>query len=353
MKKETKTNSKRLRITNFQRDGKGLSKSASQLPPSFKRFFISYKNNSGKILSVNIIYILGNFPLLFLICNIAGYFKKAFYHPMSDLFQNISHLFVDEAVTPYEMSLFAMEGLQRQALADTTVNYVFYAIGALTLLTFGIVNVGTAYILRNIASGEPVFTWNDFIYAIKRNYKQAIPFGIIDIVICAVLLLNISTMINGTENFIFSMLFWCNVVIFIVYFFMRYYIYVQMVTFKLSVFKIIKNSLIFALLGFKRNICALLGIIICICLEFFFLFSPGAILISVAVIFPLTIAISSCSYMKVYAAYFKIKEVMIDPYLQEHPEEKPQITDDEPVMKDDVTEMERLEKIKEKNGIKE
>ena len=42
---------------------------------------------------------------------------------------------------------------------------------------------------------------------------------------------------------------------------------------------------------------------------------------------------------------------MIDPYLDEHPEEKPVEFEEESVMKDDVTEKERLEAIKKRNGI--
>ena len=56
--------------------------------------------------------------------------------------------------------------------------------------------------------------------------------------------------------------------------------------------------------------------------------------------------------MKVYASYFKIKEIMIDPYLEEHPEERPTEYDDvEVIMRDDVTEKERLEEIKKRNNI--
>lgn len=132
---------------------------------------------------------------------------------------------------------------------------------------------------------------------------------------------------------------------------MRYYIYVQMVTFKLSVFKIIKNSMIFALLGIKRNIVALLGIILGIFLEILFLFGSGGILVPFAVAAPLALMFSSFAYMKVYAAYYKIKDIMIDPYLAAHPELKKAADDVETVMRDDVSEKERLEEIKKRNNI--
>ena len=69
---------------------------------------------------------------------------------------------------------------------------------------------------------------------------------------------------------------------------------------------------------------------------------------------PLAILFSSLAYMKVYAAYFKVKEIIIDPYKAEHPElypEEENSFDDEIIMRDDVTERERLEEIKKRNNI--
>ena len=132
---------------------------------------------------------------------------------------------------------------------------------------------------------------------------------------------------------------------------MKYYIYVQMVTFNLTVFKILKNSLIFSLLGFKRNIMALLGIILLLLIELTCVTGVGGILLPFGIALPFLILFSTFAYMKVYAAYYKIKEVMIDPYLAEHPEEAPEECGDETVMTDDVTERERLEEIKKRNSI--
>ena len=349
---EKKKPTKRLRLVDFNRDGKGISKKEADLKPGFKRFFISYKNNFGKLVSTNIIFVLGNFPLFFLIAALAGVTKVDAFLPFSDLFQNIGGLFqADGEMTAYKLSLFALEGLQDQTLVPTAWTYVFYGISALSLFTFGPINASTAYIIRNMVSGEPVFVWSDFRYALKRNLKQSIPYGMIDISICAILIWNIyNNVVSG--SFLTSLFFWTNVIIFIFYFFMRYYMYVQMVTFKLTVFKMLKNSLIFSLLGFKRNIVALFGILLCIVLEVMFLLGLGGVLVPLAIAAPLAIMFSTLAYMKVYASYFKIKEVMIDPYYEEHPEERPETYEDEEIiMRDDVTERERLEEVKRRNGI--
>ena len=296
--------------------------------------------------------VLGNFPLIFLIAAFSGYTKLPAYLPSSDLFQNLGGMFMIEPTTPFHMSLYALEGLQSEMLMNTPLTYVFYALGALTLFTFGCVNVGSAYILRNIAKGEPVFIWSDFWYAIKRNWKQALPFGILDALINALLIFNIYTTVVTTNDFLTSMMFWANIVLVLLYFFMRSYFYIQMVTFNLSSFKILKNSLIFALVGMKRNILALLGTALFILLEIMLVFSAGGIFVSIAIILPFMMLFSTMAYMKVYASYFKIKELMIDPYYAEHPEEIADNSDDvEVIMRDDVTERERLEEIKRRNNI--
>lgn len=344
---------KRLRIFDFTRDGKGISKRDKLKPSGLKRFFITVKNNFGKLVYSNIYMVLGNFPIIFLIAVLSGATKAEAYAPISDNFQNLGGLNLIESANPFTMAQYALDGIQDQLLVNTTLSYVFYGIGALTLLTFGLVNVGTAYILRNIAKGEPVFIWHDFWYAIKRNWKQALPFGIIDGIINAILIFNIYTTVINTSGFLTSMMFWANIVLVLLYFFMRCYIYVQMVTFKLTVFKIIKNSLIFALLGLKRNLMALLCAILCLVLEFLFFFSLGGLLVPLGVAAPLAIMLSFMAYAKVYAAYFKIKELMIDPYYKDHPEELQPEPEEEAIMRDDVTDLERLNEIKQRNNISE
>ena len=347
-----KKSNQRLRLFDITRDGKGLSKNSNDKIGGFKRFFISYKDNFGKIMSVNIFMVLGNFPLIFLIATLSGSTKVQGSMPSFDVFQNLAGYFANSTPSAHSMALFAQEGLHTIIYRPTVTTYIFYAIAALTLFTFGIVNVGCAYILRNIAKGEPVFLWSDFWYAVQRNWKQALPFGIIDAGINVLLIWNVYTMFIGSNgNYFSNTMFWCNIVLFVFYFVMRYYIYIQMVTFKLTVFKILKNSMIFALLGFKRNVVAFLGILAGLLIEFICIFGAGGILLPFGIALPFLVLFATFAYMKVYAAYYKVKDVMIDPYLAEHPEEAPEVSDLEVIMSDDVTERERLEEIKRRNSI--
>lgn len=341
---------KRFKLFDTQRVGKGISKKKEIRLGSFGGFFSLYKNNFGKISYINLFYVLGNFPIIFFILTLSGYTKNASLMPFYDIFQNVNSIISIEGISPASMTMLASFGIQNNVMIPSVLTYVFYGISLLTLFTFGIVNAGTAYALRNVAMGDPVFVWSDFWYAVKRNWKQALPFGIIDGLINMLLVYNIYTNL-AASNFMLSLMFWCNIILFLIYYCMRFYIYVQMVTFKLSIFKIIKNSLIFFFLGMKRNLLALLGSLLIFFLEIIFLFGSGGFFFALGLMLPLMIMISTAAFMKVYASYYKIKEVIIDPYYEEHPEEKPEPVEAEAIMRDDVTELERLEEIKRRNGI--
>ena len=83
---------------------------------------------------------------------------------------------------------------------------------------------------------------------------------------------------------------------------------------------VIMMKALFAILGFKRNIMVLFGVVILavLTLGLCILFLP------IGIIIPFTILFSLGGFMGTYAAYPKIKQIMIDPYYNDHPEEKPE-----------------------------
>ena len=158
MKNNKKT---KIKLFDIRRDGRGISKLNQLKESGLKRFFVTLRDNFGKITSTNIIFVLGNFPIIFLLITLSGYTKDFAYLPLSDVFQNFGGAFMIEGASPSGMAQYAIQGLHNTLQINTTTTYIFYGISALTALTFGAVNVGTAYILRNIAKGEPVFVWSD------------------------------------------------------------------------------------------------------------------------------------------------------------------------------------------------
>jgi uncharacterized membrane protein YesL len=303
---------RRFKLFDSQREGRGVTREEANLPPKLKKFFILYRRDFSRLLTINIFMVLGNFPILFLILGLSGMFSADFTRPVVEGYAVFDGLFTHVGNSGPMLALNGILGVHTMGSTLNTWGYILIGLGLLTFFTFGCVNVGTAYILRNMVKGDPVFVWSDFWYAVKRNFKQAFPFGILDLLLCILPPINIfmiSSMMDG--SFLYGMMFWANLIIGILYFVMRFYIYIQMVTFDLSIRKILKNSLIFSLLGAKRNILAILGMAILVILTLALAYS--GILLTLAVMIPLLLLFSNCSYMATYAAYFKIEEVMITP----------------------------------------
>lgn len=97
---------------------------------------------------------------------------------------------------------------------------------------------------------------------------------------------------------------------------MRFYIYLLLVTFELSIRKILKNALIFTMLGIKRNLMAALGLILItginIALLFLLIATP---LNGVPIILPFLYYLSVTAFTSAYAAYPIIHRYMIEPYI--------------------------------------
>jgi len=309
---------KRSRLYDFiHRDGKGVSKSDVVTTHGLKGFFYRFRLSFSKLISINMIYVFGNVLLLFFILTLAGYTKIPYVTPQNDFYNAALGIQTAQGTfSAADFSMLTVFGQQTTAYANSTLTYVFWAISALTVLTFGCVNAGTAYLLRNLAKGDPIFPISDFFYAVKRNFKQAIPMGIIDAAILCIVPYNIFTMVVSNSGFMTSFMLWMNVAIFIVYFIMRFYIYMLMVTFDLSIFQILKNALIFTMLGIKRNLAALLGIFLLVFLDVVLLLSGAGFLLPLALAIPVLFLFAVGAFMATYAGYYVIKQYMIDPYYE-------------------------------------
>lgn len=306
-------NKGRLRLFNSQREGRGVSKKDANLPPNMKKFWLLYKDNFfGRFVSINLMMIIGNFPVIFLIMAVAGVGQGEYASPsdhMFSIFQGVMHGSGETSLS--NLAWLGMGGMQITSNANTFWSYLFWGLGALTVFTWGLVSVGVAYILRNIASGRPVFLLSDFFDAIRNNFKQGFIFGIIDAIIFCIIPYNIYTMLQSGGTFMTSMLFWMNIVLYLAFLIMRWYVYLQIVSFDLPLFKMVKNAMYFILLGFKRNVMALLGSALLIGISAFFLFALGGRLIVITLAIPGLILFSNSAFMHIYAAWYKIDEIMV------------------------------------------
>lgn len=308
-----KNKKERFNIYNFfnpSKDGKGVTKEPDDGKRDFIGFFKMYAHNISRILTLNAYMVFGNFPLFFGLFALGGYLNKHTSTPASQYFGPLhGAMLLGEPSTSIN-ALFGVHGVQTDLSVNTPASLTLFALTALVIFTWGCVNVGTSYIMRNIVRREPVFMWYDFWYAIKKNLRQGIIVGILDIVFMGLIAYDVVFFYYNIGPFFNNVMFYFSLAIAIFYFLMRFYMYLLMVTFDLKIRQIIKNSLIFAFLGIKRNLLAIVGILAVIIMNYalFLMFIPLGILL------PFVLTVATCSFIAAYAAYPKIKQIMLDPY---------------------------------------
>lgn len=140
------------------------------------------------------------------------------------------------------------------------VNLLF-VLFCIPIVTIGPATAAYTYVLRNFAREEHAFVWWDFIDAFKSNFKQAFAAGLIDIAVTALFAFDVFFYITDKAPMTVGryLLLAFSITAFILCLFARFHLYTIMVTFDLKLKYIYKNSFIFAILGLKNNICALLA----------------------------------------------------------------------------------------------
>lgn len=226
--------------------------------------------------------------------------------------------------TPTTTLLFDLFGAQQNIPVPTTWTYIGMGICiAFLVITFGWQNVGAAYIVRNMVRGEPVFIWSDYFYAIKRNLKQGFFLGLIDAAVIFTLGFDIAYFWGRTGSFSLDFGFYGTIALIVIYFLMRFYIYLLLVTFDLSIYKILKNALIFSMLGFKRNFMGVLGIVLITALHIALLLALISTPLSgLPIILPFLWYMAAVTFTSAYAAYPIIDRYMIAPYANQADEEE-------------------------------
>lgn len=311
-------NKRKFKLFDTQREGKGVEKDDVYTKTDLRGFFIKYKRCFTRLLSVNLLMILGNFPLIFALIAMLPATRVAYLTPVYESFPVLRGLFLAGGeISASTLLTVGLEGAQVTTYAMTATTYVLFALAGLVLFTFGPVNAGVTYLLRGLVRGDGIFVWSDFIHAIRQNWKQALPFGILDALLVILIPFDVYYAMTSLTGTFGGIILGLTGAIGIVYIWMRYYIYLQMITFDLPIKKILKNSLIFTMLGFKRNFMASIGILLLVIINIMLALGFAGIFSSLAILFPLFILFSNGAFMSTYAAYFKIKEIMIDPYAEE------------------------------------
>ncbi len=302
---------KKFKLFDMNRDGKGVDP-GEDTTPNLGFFFKQFGRKFSKIISLNILMIFQVLPLL---ACLYLYFLGSPTTP-TQYFPEYSALFgiqeaASSAVSSVNLGLFSFQfGLH------TYNTYIYWVIGGLALfmlVTYGWQKVGSIYVMRGLVRGDSVFIVSDYFYAIKKNFKQGFLLGVIDCIIMFVLSYNLMFFYNtpstGFSDFIYVM----TIALIILYVIFRFYTYLMIVTFHMKLSKVFKNALIFTVLGIKRNLLALLGLVLvtAFAVVLIMLFLPMGL--GVTIVLPLIYYLGVCAFIYTYAAYPVIKKYMIDP----------------------------------------
>lgn len=204
-----------------------------------------------------------------------------------------------------------------------TINLV-YIIMSLPVVTSGLAAAGLTNIARNIGRDKHSFGLSDFFETIKKNWKQALPTGIILAFLYGVLAFDVFFFSTSQNDMFATIGMAITFLFFIILTFMTFFIWTLMITFKFSLKQIFKNSFKFAFINFKKNFLCLLLIVLI-----------HAIYVGIALLlanwFFLVVTVEIIFYILTYPAFKyllvqfcvfpSIKKYIIDPYYEEHPEE--------------------------------
>lgn len=306
---------------NFNRKDAGVDTIGNVLEhPDLKTFFKLLGRKFYQLLSINLYLIFGNFPIFFALLAMSNYTSAVSTAPVSQMFPAVYGVskFIS---SPLLEALKGVYGIEVEIAVPTTTTYVMYGLTLLVLFTFGIVNVGVTYLLRNMVKGEPIFLWTDFWYIVKRNLRQAIVYGFMDLVLLGLLVWNLFFYLGnfgaGIQHQIF---FFMTLFMLVLYLIMRNYTYTLLLTFKYKITQILKNALIFTFLGVKRNLIYGLMVVAVILINFF----SFSIFPPLAMILPFVITPALCMFIGIYGSFPVIHEYLIQP-LEEaaSPEDEP------------------------------
>lgn len=301
---------RKFKLFDMNRDGPGVSKDEKPFVPNLISMPKFYFRNFSRILSLNFLML----PILIIPLIFVYMFLVAPTTPSetSVLYSTLygSHLLGESSVWSTLLGAYGIQ-LNLPTFSPKTI-WLMLGLGLLLALIWGWINVGATYCTRNMLKGDPVFITSDFFYAIKRNLWSGILLGIIDFGIIAILIYDFVyfSQIGGTFGIDFLYFGICGLCI--IYFFMRYYIYLMLITFDIKIKKIFKNALIFSVLGIGRNLMSLLGIVILLALNVALLLILWPLGVVVPIIFPMIYLLPSINLLITYGAYPVIEKYMIE-----------------------------------------
>lgn len=184
---------------------------------------------------------------------------------------------------------------------------LLYLLFCIPIITIGPATAALVKITHYFTEEKPVFLFADFWDAFKKNFKQGLVVGILQIAMTAMLIYAFIFYFTYTfASWVYYIPFVLIIFFSLVFLFASFYVYLLMTKVELKLFAILKNSVMLAFLGFKTN--------------FITLFFTALILVPSLWYFPLTsilfllILFSTTAMITSYNSFQYIYRYIIRPY---------------------------------------
>ena len=226
-----------------------------------------------------------------------------------DLFTTVD----GELVVPPLASMFV-------SVAAVIPEWLLNALAIISLVLYGPFMMGLTYVMRNYVRREHAWA-TDFFSRAFSNFRQGLFFGILDIVAVAIFYINWNY-VNFSDSTTFALILrGISTALFIFYLSISNYSYQLAVTVNLKARHILKNAVIFSVIGFWRNI---LSLIVCALIVFVSLFLTTFLDL---VMLPF-LMFSLMRFTSVYITYPIVDKYIVQPALEIERENAPDEDDD-------------------------
>lgn len=196
---------------------------------------------------------------------------------------------------------------------------VYWLCSAL-FVTNGLAKVGITHVARSIQREKHSFIFSDFFESIKKNWKQGLILGTINVVAGFIFALDLWYFWGYVSNeFSAFAVIGLALAFFLIISltFMKYYIWTMVITFTLSLKQLVKNSFHFVFINFGKNL--LISLVMgAIYVSLYFMASTNGLLFVLAAIILIFVVPGFKSSLIQALTFPSIKKYIIDPYYAEH-----------------------------------
>ena len=205
-----------------------------------------------------------------------------------------------------------------------TINLV-YVLLSVPVVTTGLTACGLTHVARNTARDKHSFGLSDFFETIKKNWKQSLIAGILNVAILF-LLFWITDFYHAqygeTGNFIHLIGLGLSLSLTLIFLLMKFYLWTLIITFNLTLKQVYKNSFKFVFINFKGNLlCGLCLLAVYALYVAIILLIPYFIVWTIAAVLALCTLPAFRFLLIQYFVFPSIKKHMIDPYYEQHPDD--------------------------------